>query len=209
ISGKSNYHRNVSDVRTASRLEAAIARLWREILQVDEVGLDDDFFTLGGDSLRAVEMLAAVDDLLLTPVDFPDFLDAPTVAGLAVAVERARAEALATAAPAEQPTGLAPATFAQERLWFLDQLNGPTGAYNMPLGTRIRGPLDREALESALREIVRRHNALRTTFGSSDGAPVLLVSEEPALEFEHRDLSGETDPVAAAQQAVDEFVSIP
>src|SRR5581483_4920141 len=211
ISRKSNYHRNVSDVRTASRLEAAIARLWREILQVDEVGLDDDFFTLGGDSLRAVEMLAAVDDLLLTPVDFPDFLDAPTVAGLAAAVERARGrgEPPAAAAPAEPPSGPAPATFAQERLWFLDQLSGPTGAYNMPLGTRIRGPLDREALERALREVVRRHNALRTTFGTSDGAPVIVVSEEPVLDLEQRDLRGEGDPVAAAQQAVDQFVSIP
>jgi len=195
----------VGEVRDASRLEAAIARVWCEVLQRDDVGLDDDFFTLGGDSLRAVEMLAAVDDLLLTAVDFPDFLDAPTVAGLAAAVERSRGRGAPPAPSAEAPAGPPPATFAQERLWFLDQLTGPTGAYNMPLGARIRGPLDADALERALREVVARHNALRTTFCSRDGRPFQVVEDEPRLVLERREVADERE----AQAALDAFVSTP
>ena len=103
----------------------------------------------------------------------------------------------------------APSSFAQERLWFLDQLTGPTGAYNMPLGARIRGALDVDALERALTEVVRRHNALRTTFTDDGGTPRPVVSDEPRFDFEQRDLSGEPDPEAAARLAVDELVSTP
>ena len=195
-------------VRAISRVEAAVAQIWRDILGLDEVGPDDDFFSLGGDSLRAVEMLAAVDEVLQTPVDFPDFVDAPTVSGLAAAVERSRGRPPAPV-PEERldSSGPAPCSFAQERLWFLEQLTGPTGAYNMPLGARIRGPLDVPALERALREVVLRHNALRTTFAAEAGTPYLVVSDEPRLDFEQRDLSSEPDPESAAHRAVDAAVS--
>src|SRR5438093_501321 len=82
------YDLGMADPRALSRVETAIAQVWRDLLTVPEFGPDDDFFQLGGDSLRAVEMLAAIDELLLTLVDFPDFLETPTVAGLAEAVER-------------------------------------------------------------------------------------------------------------------------
>ncbi len=195
--------------RPSSRLEAAVAQIWRDILRVDEVGPDDDFFSLGGDSLQAVQMLAAVDEVLLAPVDFPDFIDVPTVAGLAAAVERARQRPSPPAVDTLDTTEPAPCSFAQERLWFLDQLTGPTGAYNMPLGTRIRGPLDVDALEQALREVVRRHNALRTTFVAEGGAPRPVVTDEPRFELEQQDLSGKPDPERAAHEIVDSIVSTP
>ncbi len=200
----------MGDVRTASRLELAIAQIWRDILKLDEVGIEDDFFHLGGDSLQAIEMLAAVDEVLLTPVEFPAFLDAPTVSGLARAIQDSRGGPPAPApANVREWSGPPPCTFAQERLWFLDQLTGPTGAYNMPLGTRIRGALDVDALESAVREVVRRHNALRTTFADEAGKPFMVVSDEPRLELERLDLSAEVDPEAAAQEAVDALASTP
>src|SRR5436309_1859057 len=112
------YDLGMADPCALSRVEAAIAQVWRDLLTVPEVGADDDFFQLGGDSLRAVEMLAAIDELLLTLVDFPDFLETPTVAGLAEAVERARRRT--PSAAATQPriesadeSGRIPCTFAQ------------------------------------------------------------------------------------------------
>ena len=123
------------DPQTSSRLRSVLTQIWREILNLDEVGPDDDFFRLGGDSLRAIEMLAAVDDVLLTPIEFPEFIDAPTISGLAASIEHSRGQPSAAVVPAAavELSGLPPCTFAQERLWFLDQLSGPTGAYNMPL----------------------------------------------------------------------------
>ncbi len=199
--------------RASSLLEAAVAQVWRDLLAVSDVNPDDDFFELGGDSLRAVEMLAMVDEILLTLVDFPDFLEEPTVAGLAAAVERSRLEPSDTA---PEPLRVAPAaadripcTFAQERLWFLDQLTGPTGVYNMPLGTRFRGELDSQALARGIREIVRRHGALRTTFGSDADGPFQVVAPDPRIDFTERDLTSEADPEQAAQRLVDEFASLP
>ena len=148
----------MGDAHTTSPLEAAVAQIWRDILKLDEVGADDDFFMLGGDSLQAIEMLAAVDEVLMTPIDFPDFIDAPTVSGVLAAIEawRRRPSATPVSAPVVESTGPPPCTFAQERLWFLDQLAGPTGAYNMPLGSRIRGALDVDALERAIQEEIGR-----------------------------------------------------
>src|SRR5579862_1099648 len=208
---KAEYDRRMRDPQTSSRLRSVLTQIWCEILKLDEVRPEDDFFRLGGDSLRAIEMLAAVDDVLLTPIEFPEFIDAPTISGLAASIEQSRAHprAAAAAAAAAERSGLPPCTFAQERLWFLDQLSGPTGAYNMPLGTRIRGRLDVDALERSIREVVRRHSALRTTFAAEAGKPYLVVSDEPRFDFEQLDLSAESDPEAAVQQAVDSFVSTP
>jgi amino acid adenylation domain-containing protein len=193
----------------ASRLEAAIAQVWRDILGLAEVGADDDFFELGGDSLQAVQMLAAVDELFNASVDFPDFLDLPTVASLAAAVALTRREASPPARPSEPVAGPVPCSSAQERLWFLDQLSGPTGAYNMPLGTRLRGAVDEGALEQALHEIVRRHGALRTTFSAEGGEPFQVIAPEARIDLERRDLTGEPDAESAARELVDAFVSQP
>ena len=159
----------MGNAHTTSPLESAVAQIWRNILKLDEVGPDDDFFTLGGDSLQAIEMLAAVDEVLMAPIDFPDFIDAPTIAGLLASIEawRRRPSSTPVSTPVVAWSGPPPCTFAQERLWFLDQLAGSTGAYNMPLGSRIRGTLDVDALERAIREVVLRHNALRTTFSAA------------------------------------------
>jgi amino acid adenylation domain-containing protein len=200
---------------TASRtpLEIAIANIWTEVLGVEDVAPDDDFFELGGDSLGAVRMLAALEDELLVQVDFTDFLDGPTVGALAAVVERLLAAgsgvSAGDAAAAARPVGHPPLSFAQERLWFLDQLGGSTEAYNMPLGVRVTGPLDADALDRAFAEVVARHDALRTTFSSEDGHAVQVVADSLPLALERVDLRGEVDPVAAAQRRADAFVSEP
>jgi len=126
------------------RLESEIAEIWRDTLGVERIGVEDDFFALGGESLTAVRMLAAVEDELLAHVDFVDFLDGPTVAALADAVLAARGEQ--PSAADTEPLALtawAPCSFAQERLWFLEQL-GASRAHEARRGAdRRRDGVDR------------------------------------------------------------------
>ncbi len=185
-----------------SRLQRALANIWEELLGVEQVAPEADFFALGGDSLGAVRMLAAVEELLLVQVSFLDFIDAPTLEALALAVEtlRAQPDAGAQTSPAAQAsappgaaaaTGPAPLSFAQQRLWFVDRLDGANAAYNEVRGARIRGPLDTAALERALNDVAARHEALRTTFSDSDGEPVQLVAAAPEVPLQHLSATAE------------------
>jgi acyl carrier protein len=195
-----------------SRLQSTLAHIWEEALDVDALGVDDDFFTLGGDSLAAVRMLADVEDILLAHVPFSDFLEAPTVAGLLAAIARVRGggapAAAAPAVPAAAGPARAPCTFAQERLWFLDQA-GAGAAYNLPLGARVKGRLDADALERGLRELVRRHGALRTSIVEEDGSPVQVVAADAALELERVDLREQPEREALARRRAEELVKTP
>ncbi len=195
----------------ATRLQRTIAGVWQEVLELDSLGGDEDFFELGGDSLAAVRMLAVIDELLLAPVSFADFVERPTVAALADAVEQTRSTAspsgpLLVRGPIDGP---APCSFAQERLWFVDQLAGSTGAYNEHLGTRIRGPLDVGALERGLNAIVQRHAALRTSFMAEDGTAMQFVHAVATVELERIDLSSVPDAEAELRRVTEEYVSLP
>jgi amino acid adenylation domain-containing protein len=196
-----------------NRIEIAIAGIWCELLGAERVGVDEDFFELGGDSLSAVRMLADVDELLLAQVSFADFLDTATVAAVAEAVLATRRRQSPDPAPPaaqEQPAEpTAPCTFAQERLWFVDRLDGATSAYNEIRGARIRGPLDVVALERGLGELVRRHAALRTSFAVDDGAPVQVIGPHADLELERIDLRGEDDPERELERRAHELASRP
>jgi amino acid adenylation domain-containing protein len=188
-----------------------LSQLWREVLGCDSVEPDDDFFGLGGDSLLAIRMLATVDDLVGVPIGFPEFADTPTMSFLLTAIQAERPSAQPAEISPEPATtpSVVPCTPAQERLWFLEEMAGARGVYNMPLGARLRGPLDVDALERSLMAIVQRHGALRTGFEDEGGAPVQVVHELRHLELERHDLSGLDDPDAEAQRFVDEFASRP
>ncbi len=191
-----------------ARLESAIAGIWSEIIGVPRVEIDEDFFELGGDSLAAVRMLAAVEDRLLAQVSFTDFLDGPTVSALVSIVQEAREppahqEPLAPPQDPALPVAERPLSYAQERLWFLEQLEGATSAYNMPIGARLRGAIDVAALERSLHEIVHRHAALRTTFASHAGDAVAIEAAEGAVELELADVRERGEPEAEAQRLVD------
>ncbi len=193
-----------------SRLQSTLAHLWQDALEVDHVGLDDNFFTLGGDSLAAIRMLADVEDVLLAHVPFSDFLQAPTVAGLAAAVGQGRRAGSRDAAPAPvaEVAARVPCTLAQERLWFLDQA-GAGAAYNLPLCARVRGALDEVALTRALREVVRRHAALRTTIAGEDGSPVQVVAPDMPTELERQDLRAHPEREAEARRRAEALVATP
>ncbi len=168
-------------------LAELLADIWSDVLGVERVGLHDSFFELGGHSLLATQVVSRVREACAVDLPLRRLFEAPTLEELARAVAAAResglaGEALAPAPilPADRPaqgTAGPPLSFAQERLWFLDRLEGGSGsAYNVPLALRLRGPLDAERLAAALREVVRRHETLRTVFPERGGEPAQEIA---------------------------------
>ncbi|HET7233826.1 MAG TPA: amino acid adenylation domain-containing protein [Longimicrobium sp.] len=190
--------------------EHLLAGIWSELLGVERVGRGDHFFALGGHSLLAVRVVSRVRQALGVEAEIRDLFERPVLADFARGVETAaRAEA-----PAITPVDRAapiPLSFAQQRLWFLEQLGDLGGTYHLGSGVRLRGELDRDALVKALNRIVARHEALRTTFAEVDGVPEQRIAPAEASGFhlvEH-DLGGRADAEAELGRVVDEEARAP
>src|SRR6185436_18048933 len=148
---------------------------------LDRVGIDDSFFDLGGDSVTAMRIIAAINTGLDADLSVHTLFDAPTIAQLArrLGGEGGGREPLVAI---ERPAVI-PLSFAQSRLWFIDQLQGPSPVYNMPVALRLRGRLDADALGAALADVVDRHESLRTIFPDVDGVPFQQVMPAERAEF--------------------------
>ena len=172
-------------------IEQTLAGLWRELLQIERIGRHDDFFELGGHSLTATRLLARIRQALGVELPVATVFARPTLMTLAQAVAEASATAQAVLPMArisrEEPM---PLSFAQQRLWFLAQLEGASQAYHMAYGIRLKGELKREALQQALGRLVARHEALRTTFVVVEGEPRQKITavEESRFELLEQDL---------------------
>ncbi|HVV14350.1 non-ribosomal peptide synthetase [Amycolatopsis sp.] len=158
----------------------ALARLFADLLGLDQVGVDDDFFALGGHSLLATRLVGRIRAELGVEVSIGTVFDAPTVARLADALEVGDRKRPALT-PMPRPRRV-PLSYAQQRLWFLYRLEGPSPTYNVPLAVRLDGDLDVDALRSALADVVGRHEVLRTSYPEFEGKPYQQVLEwTPAL----------------------------
>jgi amino acid adenylation domain-containing protein len=176
--------------RTAE--EELLAGLFAEVLGLERVGINDNFFDLGGHSLLVMRLISRIRAELGVELGVRAPFEAPTVARLAKRLrggERGRAVLERMERPAEIPL-----SYAQQRLWFLHQLEGPSATYNIPMAWRLQGELNVEALQAALGDLVRRHESLRTLFDSNDVIPRQTILEgaavHPKLECEE---ANETD----------------
>jgi amino acid adenylation domain-containing protein len=176
--------------------------IWRQVLGRRSVGPRDDFFALGGHSLLAAQVLSRLQAVFGVELPLRSLFESPTVAGLAARVEAARAGDAAVRLPpltAAGPGGPIPLSLTQQGLWFLSRLEAQSGVYNIPSALRLRGDLDAGALALAVRDLVRRHPALRTTLHpGEDGLPCQVIADEPRLELAVTDLR--SSPEAAAER---------
>ncbi len=173
--------------------ERRLVEIWASVLPDQPIGVDDGFFDLGGHSLLAIRVLARMREMFAVEVPLGEFFADATVAGLSRLVDaRHRAAALPplVPAPVAEPAAPVPLSFAQQRMWILDQLDPTGAAYVIQSAQHIRGPLDVPMLEGALRSLVNRHEALRTTFQLIDGELQQVVADDtswalPVVEPPH------------------------
>ncbi|MGH9332371.1 MAG: amino acid adenylation domain-containing protein, partial [Vicinamibacteria bacterium] len=194
----------VSYVAPRSPVEEGIAAIFGEVLGITQVGAHDDFFELGGHSLLATQVMSRIRRAFQIEVPLRTLFESATVAGLSRAVTEAHRAGLPLEAPPIErlPHEEAPQlSFAQQRLWFLDRLEPGNTAYNMWHAFRLEGPLDEGALEKSLRELVRRHESLRTTFVAIDGEPRQRIGSENSFTLERRDLRRTADRARREDEA--------
>ncbi|WP_420130679.1 amino acid adenylation domain-containing protein [Longimicrobium sp.] len=172
--------------------EREVARAWREVLGIPRVGADADFWALGGHSLLAMQVLSRIRQRLGVELPVRALFDAPTVAALAAAVDAARGAAVHLPhAPlrASRRSDPQPLSFAQQRLWFLHQMEPDSAFYNLPFAVRMEGALEVDALRHALAEIVRRQEVLRTTFrADASGSWQVIHPAPPSFDLPIADL---------------------
>ncbi|BCK69560.1 hypothetical protein Srufu_035130 [Streptomyces libani subsp. rufus] len=185
--------------RTAfSATEEILRGLFESVLGRPCPGVDDSFFTLGGQSLTAIRLLSRIRAAFGVELPVRSVFESPTVAGLAARLAQADTTRPALVRAAVRPEQL-PMSYAQRGLWFAFQLEGAGPTYNIPLPLRLRGALDRDALRAAVGDVIERHEALRTRFTEVAGAPcqIVLPAEEARPELEYVTLDGEEQLAAA------------
>ncbi|MFL6125537.1 amino acid adenylation domain-containing protein, partial [Actinophytocola sp.] len=191
-----------------SVVEEVLVGVWQEVLGVDRVGVEDDFFELGGHSLLATQLVSRVRERLGVELALRSVFECPTVAGLAVVVAGAGRRGGVELGSVGRP-GVVPLSFAQQRLWFLDQLVPGSPFYNSPHVVRLRGGVDVGVLGRVLSEVVGRHESLRTRFVSVDGAPRQVVGGVGVVSVELVDVSGGADPETDARETAADRVARP
>ena len=193
--------------------EEMVASIWADVLRLERVGVEDNFFELGGHSLTATQVVSRVRQTFQVELPLRTLFESPTVAALAGTIERMQRTESGLLPPPIVPAPrdrALPLSFAQQRLWFLDQLE-PNNPLYVPRAIRMNGVLHVEALERALNGIVRRHELLRTTYGLLGDQPVQVIAPELTIKLHVMDLSTLSGPAreTEARRIADEEAAKP
>ncbi|HEU4833564.1 MAG TPA: amino acid adenylation domain-containing protein [Pyrinomonadaceae bacterium] len=175
-----------------SEVEEMIAGIWGEVLGLARVGREENFFELGGHSLLATQVMSRVREAFGVEVALRELFERPTVKELGQSIERELRQGAGVGAPPierQERVGELPLSFAQQRLWFIDQLQPGSAFYNVPLAVKLTGRLNKEALDQTLTEVIRRHEVLRTRFATVGGRAVQVIEEAEPVTLDAVDLS--------------------
>ncbi len=192
--------------------ERLIADLFSEILQVESVGRDDDFFDLGGHSLLATQIISRLRQRVGAELPLRQIFSTPRVRDLAAALAEAGAgeDRPGFTIPTVSRAGALPVSFAQERFWFLHQLDPDQRAYHMPGAALLDGPIDETTIRAAFERVARRQESLRTFFRADvEGRPRAHVRPDPSLDWISESLIERPDPLAAFRERARAIASSP
>ncbi|WP_430909646.1 amino acid adenylation domain-containing protein, partial [Maribacter sp. 2-571] len=191
-------------VAPGNEVEERLADIWQELLGIDKVGIHDNFFELGGHSLLATRLVSMVRRNMDIELAIADIFVHPTVEGLAQVLSTKEGGRLLPAVTLQERPDRIPLSFSQERLWFLDQLQG-SEEYHIPIVLRLKGNLDRIVLEDSLRTIVERHEVLRTVYVSEDGIGYQQIRSEDDWSIDVE----EVKDVSRIVELVNDFTEVP
>ncbi|AVH69209.1 non-ribosomal peptide synthetase [Nostoc sp. 'Lobaria pulmonaria (5183) cyanobiont'] len=183
-------------------IENLLAGIWAKILGIEKVGIDNNFFELGGHSLIATRVMSQIRQVFQIELPLRCLFEKPTIAELAKEIETTNKAGLGIETTKIEPivrSPQLPLSFAQQRLWFLAQLEPDSSFYNIPAAVRLKGELNIKALQQSLNEILRRHEALRTNFQTVEGQAIAVISEVKPLRLPTIDIS----ELPLAQQEVE------
>jgi amino acid adenylation domain-containing protein len=189
-------------VAPRNAVEEIVAGIWARVLGLDKVSIDADFFALGGHSLLATQVVSRIHDAFQISLPLRLLFERATVAGLAAQIAVAQLSQAGIQPPPLVPvkrSARLPLSFAQQRLWFLDQLEPGSPFYNVARAVRLSGQLDTTALSVAIAEIVRRHESLRTSFGTDAGTPFQRAAEFDTVPWRFIDLTQVDESVRESQ----------
>lgn len=203
--------------RPRTLTEELLATLWATFLGIPQVGIYDNFFELGGHSLVAMQVVSRLRKALKITIPLRSLFEMPDIASLAAKLDQELAKretaldgAISTDGEISSHSQFFPQSFAQQRLWFLEQLTPGTTAYTINYVIRIQGPLLPEILEQSLAEIIRRHEVLRTIFTTQEGVPVQQVKESMALTLARYELDGTSPTIEEElQRLIEQQASLP
>lgn len=187
-----------SDMSSAEKIaprtpvEELLASIWKDVLKVENIGANDNFFDLGGHSLLATQMVSRIRDAFDVEMELKDIFEAPLLSALALKIEELRLKDSALKQPPLEPVprdgDLLP-SFAQQRLWFLDQLAPGQANYNVPTTIILKGQLNLDILKQCMETVVQRHESLRTTFTEKDGDPLQVIHDTVEINLPLVDIS--------------------
>ncbi|MFK8103148.1 MAG: non-ribosomal peptide synthase/polyketide synthase [Saprospiraceae bacterium] len=197
-------------VAPRNETEAQLAEIWTSLIHVEKIGIHDNFFELGGHSLLATRLVSEIRKTIQKEVPIREIFLKPTIASLAdYIVLEARSSLLPAITVQERPAHI-PLSFSQERLWFVDKIEGKSTHYHIPMITKFKGELDFDKLSAAFKDIVNRHETLRTVFEEIEGQAYQKIMEEDQFNLtfvdfsENYDEADETDLEVYADQYVNQ-----